>query len=165
VVAAGGMAPPFFSPACYLDRLVSVVLGAAPAYVLLSIAYEPWFFAALAAALLTWMLVETHLAASSASISASLSHGAPAPPVRLRWADVRFAVVWLAFNNMAFFGTGDGPKVIRDSLLLFILFGPSTREDALSPDAVALTMGRYPHHATAVRVLSSLTYAILNPRS
>jgi hypothetical protein len=30
--------------------------------------------------------------------------------VRLRWADARFAVVWLAFNNMAFFGTGEtGP--------------------------------------------------------
>jgi phosphatidylinositol glycan class N len=27
--------------------------------------------------------------------------------VRLRWADARFAVVWLAFNNMAFFGTGN----------------------------------------------------------
>jgi hypothetical protein len=43
---------------------VSVVLGAAPAYVLLSIAYEPLFVAALAAALLAWMLVETHLAAA-----------------------------------------------------------------------------------------------------
>jgi hypothetical protein len=143
------MALPFFSPACYLDRLVSVVLGAAPAYVLLSIAYEPWFFASLAAALLTWMLVETHLAASSASISAptpaaagSLSSGAPAPPVHLRWADARFAVVWLAFNNMAFFGTGDWPKMVRDSFSLFASFGPSTREDTLAPDAVALTMGR-----------------------
>jgi hypothetical protein len=48
-VSSVSLVLPLASAPLYLTRLVSIVLGAAPAYILFSIAYEPLFLAALSA--------------------------------------------------------------------------------------------------------------------
>jgi len=79
-------------------RLLDLFMCLAPAYILLSISYEPLFYAFFAAQLAAWIALETPSCSQGSSVPLSLDH------------------LWLAFGflffvNLAFFGTGNMASV------------------------------------------------------
>lgn len=73
-----------------VDRLLHVMLAFAPSFVLLSISYEVFFYVALSAVLVAWVIRE----------AAPVSSGTG-------WSEVRRAFLFLLFVKIAFFGTGN----------------------------------------------------------
>lgn len=76
-----------------MTRLLDLFMTMAPAYILLSIAYEPLFYAAFAVQLALWILLESR-SSEKRSSTLSLEH---------LWIVFGF----LFFVNLAFFGTGN----------------------------------------------------------
>lgn len=81
-----------------LLRMVEIVLAVSPAYILLSISYEVFFFLALCCVLRSWIVLEAQLAATTTSGST--------PSSTLRH-EVRRAFFFLLLIKIAFFGTGN----------------------------------------------------------
>ncbi|KAL3526014.1 hypothetical protein ACH5RR_014386 [Cinchona calisaya] len=111
--AVCSMVLPLFSATGVLSRLTSIFLGFAPAYLLLSIGYEALFYCALALALMGWILFENaYLYLSKGSIF-SMSGKALQDSILkhdercLQLSDMRIALTFLVFFNIAFFGTGN----------------------------------------------------------
>lgn len=116
---------PLFSPAGILARLSAVFLGFAPAFLLLSIGYESFFYCALALVLLSWILVEAAILNSPVSsysldqydlsldpMSAGIRSSIRSKENRaLRLADIRVALCFIVLINVAFFGTGNVASV------------------------------------------------------
>lgn len=111
-VAGFSMILPLFSATSLLSRLTSVFLGFAPAFLLLSIGYEAVFYAALALALMAWILYENTLFFNSnAKLKSSqaekhnivLKNGDRG----LVLSDMRIALTFMVLFNVAFFGTGN----------------------------------------------------------
>lgn len=105
------MVLPLFSGTSPLSRLTSIFLGFAPPFLLLSIGYEALFYFALAVSLLAWLLYENacisiSTTASSASINANQDKGILEERY-IQLSDMRIALTFMVFFNIAFFGTGN----------------------------------------------------------
>ncbi|KAG9130148.1 hypothetical protein Leryth_019942 [Lithospermum erythrorhizon] len=103
---------PFFSSTGLLCRLSSVFLGFAPAFLLLSIGYEAIFYGSLGLALLAWILFENaHLYISNVSPTSTKSMNDENILTHhdrcLQLSDMRIALTFMIFFNVAFFGTGN----------------------------------------------------------
>lgn len=85
---------PFYSPKSPLQRLLSVALGWAPFYILMSISYEVLFYCCLSTSMVLWMVNESVLN----ELKAGGGEG-----VR----EARIGFFFLLFINIAFFGTGN----------------------------------------------------------
>ena len=84
-----------------LRRLVRVMLALAPLYVLLSISYEVFFYVALCAALLSWVLMEQSL------LNLNARHDGPTSTTSTTLNEFRTSFFFLLFIKIAFFGTGN----------------------------------------------------------
>jgi hypothetical protein len=108
------------------DRLVILTLGVGAPMVLLSISYEVLFYVCFVGLLVTWLVVEWHLAALAPweplalppddDVRAADRRGGAVParldqPVpshrQLRLGDARLGFFFLLFLNVAYFGTGN----------------------------------------------------------
>lgn len=110
-IAVFSMVLPLFSGTSPLSRLTSIFLGFAPPFLLLSIGYEALFYFALAVSLLAWLLYENacisiSTTASSASINANQDKGILEERY-IQLSDMRIALTFMVFFNIAFFGTGN----------------------------------------------------------
>lgn len=83
-------------PVQAMARLLDLFMSLAPAYILLSIAYETLFYAAFAAQLALWISLESHPSPSNRGGSVPLGLG-----------HLWIAFGFLFFVNLAFFGTGN----------------------------------------------------------
>ncbi|TYZ58043.1 hypothetical protein PybrP1_010764 [[Pythium] brassicae (nom. inval.)] len=81
-------------------RIVEIVLAFSPSYILLSISYEVFFYAALCCVLASWVALEARLSAAALALS-------PSSPSSTRWHEVRRAFFFLLLIKIAFFGTGN----------------------------------------------------------
>eukprot|EP00249_Psilotum_nudum_P011586 c23256_g1_i1 orf=166-3090(+) len=123
---------PLFSPRGMMARLSSVFLGFAPPFLLLSIGYEALFYNALALVLFSWILVESAMLHSPAQKNfvdvsgysllsvTEVSSNPLSLFTREPWSkqnrllqlpDIRVALCFLVFINVAFFGTGNVASV------------------------------------------------------
>lgn len=81
----------------YLARLLSICLAFGPLMTLLSISYEMLFYVSFCATILSWLEMERALYGNaSRKTSRSLQGG-----------DIRAALLFMFFINVAFFGTGN----------------------------------------------------------
>ncbi|XP_027153342.1 GPI ethanolamine phosphate transferase 1 isoform X1 [Coffea eugenioides] len=112
-IAVCSMVLPLFSATGVLSRLTSIFLGFAPAFLLLSIGYEALFYCALALALMAWMLFEnahrylSKASLFSASVKAMQNSILKHDERCLQLSDMRIALTFMVFFNIAFFGTGN----------------------------------------------------------
>lgn len=113
-IAGFSMALPLFSPTGVLSRLTSIYLGFAPAFLLLSIGYEALFYSALALALAAWILFENaYIYISRGNISSTSTKAMEDNNILkqdercLQLSDMRIALTFMVFFNIAFFGTGN----------------------------------------------------------
>ncbi|XP_027075046.1 GPI ethanolamine phosphate transferase 1 [Coffea arabica] len=112
-IAVCSMVLPLFSATGVLSRLTSIFLGFAPAFLLLSIGYEALFYCALALALMAWMLFEnvhrylSKASLFSASVKAMQNSILKHDERCLQLSDMRIALTFMVFFNVAFFGTGN----------------------------------------------------------
>lgn len=84
-----------------LERMVEVMVVFAPSYILLSISYEVFFYAALCAVLMSWVLIENER-------NGNYEDNYARPAASSSWQnEVRRAFVFLLLIKMAFFGTGN----------------------------------------------------------
>lgn len=83
-----------------LRRMVEIVLAVSPAYILLSISYEVFFFLALCCVLRSWIVLEAQLAMTTAT-------GPSSPSSSTLRHEVRRAFFFLLLVKIAFFGTGN----------------------------------------------------------
>ncbi|XP_027350925.1 GPI ethanolamine phosphate transferase 1 isoform X2 [Abrus precatorius] len=113
-IAGFSMVLPLFSENSLLSRLISIFLGFAPPFLLLSIGYEAIFYAALALVLMAWILFENTLLNlnivnnspdSNKSVTKHLILGNDYRSLQL--SDVRIPLVFMVLFNVAFFGTGN----------------------------------------------------------
>ncbi|CAM6015687.1 unnamed protein product [Sphagnum balticum] len=119
---------PLKSPRGMLARLISIFLGFAPLFLLLSIGYEALFFSALAMVLLSWVLVESAICNSIVKGGSTSSpkweklnaNFLPEPTglkssrvavFSIELLDTRIALCFLVLINVAFFGTGNMASV------------------------------------------------------
>lgn len=80
------------------ERLLVLLFGFAPAFLILSLSYEALFFAAFCTTLYFWLLVESRLADSKPKEVASSGIAAE---------HIRIALFFLVFFHTAFFGVGN----------------------------------------------------------
>lgn len=112
-IAVCSMVLPLFSATGVLSRLNSIFLGFAPAFLLLSIGYEALFYCALALVLMAWMLFENaYLYLSKAGLLSTSVKDMQNIILKndercLQLSDVRIALTFMVFFNVAFFGTGN----------------------------------------------------------
>ncbi|GAA5866720.1 hypothetical protein JCM3774_001969 [Rhodotorula dairenensis] len=95
----------------FLERLSVLLFAFGPIFVILSLSYEALFYAVYVAALVTWMFVESRLAAFEAEAVASKTGERPkghrAAQSDLQLSHVRVSLFFLAFFNLGFFGCGN----------------------------------------------------------
>ncbi|XAR51820.1 hypothetical protein NMG60_11006561 [Bertholletia excelsa] len=113
-ISGFSMVLPLFSTPSLLSRLTSIFLGFAPSFLLLSIGYEAVFYAALALALMSWILYENTLlyrikvTASSNSTNVGEDNLILDSDHRgLQLPDMRIPLTFMVLFNVAFFGTGN----------------------------------------------------------
>ncbi|KAJ0965385.1 hypothetical protein J5N97_026523 [Dioscorea zingiberensis] len=105
---------PLFSPRGLLERLISIFLGLASPFLLLSIGYEAVFYSALSLVLMGWILVEcailhltegkdAHSHIESLEVTTINSNGER----NLQVFDLRIPLIFMVLFNVAFFGTGN----------------------------------------------------------
>lgn len=94
-----------------LERMVEVMVVFAPSYILLSISYEVFFYVALCAVLVSWILIENERnggGRSNNSYEDSYASQPAAAAASSSWQnEVRRAFVFLLLIKIAFFGTGN----------------------------------------------------------
>ncbi|KAJ2709671.1 Glycosyl phosphatidyl inositol anchor synthesis [Coemansia spiralis] len=114
----------------FLHRLVTIYLGFAAPFVLLTVSYECLFYIAYAAVLLLWLSLERALyheraellllarAPAAPRLSRLAPQGPPPSPSgrRLGLSDMRTGIMFLFFVNVAFFGTGNVASLASFSL-------------------------------------------------
>ncbi|KAF0412018.1 PigN-domain-containing protein [Gigaspora margarita] len=88
----------------YFQRLTTISLSFAPLFVLLSISYEVLFYYFLTITLMIWHQIEYILFITS-NPTLTLSHKGQTRKLVIE--DIRVALVFLFFINVAFFGTGN----------------------------------------------------------
>ncbi|CAG8437209.1 923_t:CDS:10 [Scutellospora calospora] len=88
----------------YFQRLTTITLAFAPLFVLLSISYEVLFYYFLTITLMIWHQIE-HLLFISSHPKSTLSHKVQTRKLEIE--DIRIALIFLFFINVAFFGTGN----------------------------------------------------------
>uniref|UniRef100_A0A5B7AYF0 GPI ethanolamine phosphate transferase 1 n=2 Tax=Davidia involucrata TaxID=16924 RepID=A0A5B7AYF0_DAVIN len=113
-IAGFSMVLPLFSATGILSRLTSIFLGFAPTFLLLSIGYEAVFYAALALALIAWILYENALLYVSKVKISSNSNKVGEDNIILEnddrclmLSDMRIPLTFMVLFNVAFFGTGN----------------------------------------------------------
>lgn len=80
------------------ERLLVLLFGFAPAFLILSLSYEALFFATFCTTLYFWLLVESRLADSKPKEAATAGIAAE---------HIRIALFFLVFFHTAFFGVGN----------------------------------------------------------
>lgn len=90
-----------------LLRMVEIVLAVSPAYILLSISYEVFFFLALCCVLHSWIVLEAQLAVATSTTSSSLTASLSSSSSSTLRHEVRRAFFFLLLIKIAFFGTGN----------------------------------------------------------
>ncbi|KAJ9057611.1 Glycosyl phosphatidyl inositol anchor synthesis, variant 2 [Entomophthora muscae] len=99
----------------YIYRLLTIFLGFSPSYIILSISYEVLFYVVFFAILILWLSLEQVIYESSNLPSFVKKVGLDAyRPISL--GDLRPAVMFLFFINLAFFGTGNIASISSFSL-------------------------------------------------
>ncbi|CAI9111088.1 OLC1v1011224C1 [Oldenlandia corymbosa var. corymbosa] len=112
-IAVCSMVLPLFSANGLLSRLTSIFLGFAPAFLLLSIGYEALFYCALGLALMAWILFENaylYLSKENGLLTSNRVMEDSILKEDQRWlqlSDMRIALTFMVFFNIAFFGTGN----------------------------------------------------------
>ncbi|GAA5979983.1 hypothetical protein JCM10908_001489 [Rhodotorula pacifica] len=95
----------------FLERLSVLLFAFGPVFVILSLSYEALFYAVYASALVTWMFVESRLAAFEGSSKITdgndKMNGVSAAKSDLQLSHVRVSLFFLAFFNLGFFGCGN----------------------------------------------------------
>ncbi|XP_068642685.1 GPI ethanolamine phosphate transferase 1 isoform X2 [Aristolochia californica] len=103
---------PFFSPTSLMSRLLSIFLGFAPPFLLLSIGYEALFYSAFSLTLTAWLFLECALlnlnnvqsfTMNDADTKGMLNYGER----YLQLFDLRVPLIFIVLFNVAFFGTGN----------------------------------------------------------
>ncbi|KAJ1729090.1 Glycosyl phosphatidyl inositol anchor synthesis [Coemansia biformis] len=114
----------------FLYRLVTIYLGFAAPFVLLTVSYESLFYLAYSVVLLLWLAIERALyheqaeqlllapARDAPRLSRLAQHSTPllASARRLGLSDMRTGIMFLFFVNVAFFGTGNVASLASFSL-------------------------------------------------
>ncbi|KIY66248.1 PigN-domain-containing protein [Cylindrobasidium torrendii FP15055 ss-10] len=114
VVFVIGTAVPFISTVKHQTpqtKMISVLLGLAPCFILLSISVEGLFLAAYAMTLLVWVDVETNLRAPRHIPTSSAQTPGKALQYTFQPADLRIVLFFLFFVQVGFFGTGNVASV------------------------------------------------------
>ncbi|KAG9449833.1 hypothetical protein H6P81_009798 [Aristolochia fimbriata] len=112
LVAGVSMGLPFFSPPSLISRLLSIFLGFAPPFLLLSIGYEALFYSALSLTLAAWILVECALLNLNKVKSFTMNDDDTKVKLNygeryLQLPDLRVPLIFMILFNVAFFGTGN----------------------------------------------------------
>ncbi|KAK9925218.1 hypothetical protein M0R45_033548 [Rubus argutus] len=143
-IAGFSMVLPLLSANGLLSRLMSIFLGFAPTFLILSIGYEAVFYGAFALVLMDWIIFENTLIYSSkvkrlSSSFNNMEDNAMVDGRYLQLSDVRIPLTFLVLFNVAFFGTGNFASIasfeissvyrfitpfLMAALLIFKLFIP-----------------------------------------
>ncbi|KAJ3219626.1 Glycosyl phosphatidyl inositol anchor synthesis [Dinochytrium kinnereticum] len=107
----------------FLRRIIVIYLSFAPLFILLSISYEALFYGVFSLLLIAWLILERRIYSDSAlyPLSNEYQDATKSTPTSPQFrplvsADLRIAVFFLLFVNVAFFGTGNIASVSSFSL-------------------------------------------------